>query len=111
MFGEAIHDHENCVVVVTRRQIRDPIHGHAAPRFIGDREGVQESVGRVSHHFVPLARITALHVALDSCSKPLPLELLPHQRLRPRHAIVSRQRRVMVLAKDLEDEDCCCRRD
>ena len=66
-------------------------------------EGVEESVGCVSHHFVSMARIAALHVALDSCSKPLPLEVLPHERLRPRHAIVSRQRRVVVLAEDLED--------
>ena len=103
MFSEAIHDPENCVVVVTWRQIRDPIQGHAALRFIEDREGVREAIGRVSHHLVPLARITALHVGLDSCSKPLPLEVSPHECLRPRHAIVARQRRVVVLAEDVED--------
>ena len=65
----------------------------------------------MAHHLVLLARVTAAHVALDSCSKPCPLEVLPDEGLRPRHAVVSRQGRVMVLAENAEDEGCCCRWD
>ena len=63
------------------------------------------------HHLVPLARITAAHVGLDSCSEPRPLKVLPHQGLRPRHAVVPRQWRVVVLMEDVEDEGCCGRGD
>ena len=90
VFGEAIDDHEDCVVVVAWRQVRDPVRGHVAPKFIRDREGVQETVGRVAHHLVSLARITTAHVALDSCSEPRPLEVLLHECLRPRHSVVPR---------------------
>ena len=109
MFGEAIHDHEYCVVIVTRWQVRYPVQGHGAPRFIGDRKGVQEPVGCMPHHLVSLARITAAHVGLDSSSQPLPLEVLPHQGLRPRHTVVPNQGGVMVLAEDFENEGSCCR--
>ena len=63
------------------------------------------------HHLVALARVTATHVALDSGSQTCPLKVLPHEGLRPRHAVVPGQRGVMVLTEDVEDEGCCCRRD
>ena len=37
--GEAIDDHENRVVVVTRRQVCYPIEGCSAPGSDRDREG------------------------------------------------------------------------
>ena len=60
----------------------------------------------MAHHLVPLARVAAAHVALDSCTLPGPLEVLGNQRLRPRHAVVPRERGVMILAENGEDEGC-----
>ena len=37
--GKAIDDHENRVVVVSRRQVSYPIEGYTAPRSDRDREG------------------------------------------------------------------------
>ena len=58
------------------------------------------------HHLVPLARITAPHVALDSYRQPGPLEVLCHQCLRARHPVVSRQRGVMVLLENAQNQGC-----
>ena len=87
LFSKSVDHHENCVVVLAGRQVRNPVQGHTAPGLSGDRKGVQEAVGRV----------TTAHVALDSCCQTWPFEVLRHECLRPRHAVVPRQRCVMVL--------------
>ena len=103
---QPVHDDQDRIMVIAGRQVRDPVERNAALGFRGNRQRVQEPEGRVAHHLVPPARVTAAHVALDSCSKPCPLEVLPHEGLCPRHAVVSRQGRVMVQAENVEDEGC-----
>ena len=91
-------------MVVTGRQVRVLVQGHTAPRFIGDRKWVQESVGGMAHHLVPLASITAANIALDSNSQPRPLKILGDKGLGAGHTIVTRERRIVVLVQDLQDE-------
>ena len=91
-------------MVLAAWQIRDPVQRYAAPGPGRDRERVQGAERRMPHHLVALAGITAPDVGVDSSRKACPLEVLGDQRLRPRHAVVPRQGRVMILLEDGEDE-------
>ena len=37
-FGESVHDDQDGVVAVTRRETLDEVHGEGAPRSLGDGE-------------------------------------------------------------------------
>ena len=58
----------------------------------------------MAHHLVALAGVAAAHIALDGCSQPRPLKKLGDEGLGTGHTIVSRQRRIVVLLQDLQDE-------
>ena len=84
-------------MIVARRQVYDPVQGHAAPRLGRDREGREKPIGRVSNDFIPNAGVAASDVCLHILGQPRPDEVLRHQRLRPGHTIVPSQGRVLVL--------------
>ena len=67
-------------------------------------EGGEEAVWGMAHHLVALAGIAAAHVALDSCGQAKPLEMLGDEGLSAGHSIVSRERGIVVLLQDLQDE-------
>ena len=51
-------------MIVARRQVCDPVQGHAAPRPGRDREGREKPIGRVSDDFIPSAGVAASDVCL-----------------------------------------------
>ena len=89
------------------RQIHDPVEGHAKPGRGGDEEGIEKTKRRVLNDLIPLAGVTIAHVSIDCCSQSRPFEILGHDCLRPRHAVVSRERGIVILLQNLEDEGGC----
>ena len=65
----------------------------------------------MAHHLVALVGIETAHVALDSCGQARPLEILGDEGLSPGHSIVSRERGIVALLQDLQDEGRRVRRD
>ena len=65
----------------------------------------------MAHHLVALAGIATAHVALDNCGQARPLEILGDEGLGAGHSIVSRERGIVVLLQDLQDEGRRFRRD
>ena len=76
LFCESVDHHKDNIMIVTGRQIRDPVEGHAAPRPGRDRKKIQESVRRMPDHLVALAGVAAADEAVDSCGETWPLEIL-----------------------------------
>ena len=56
------------------------------------------------HHLVSLTGVTTANVGLNRSSEPLPLVVLGHEGLRLGHAVVPRERGVVILPEDLQDE-------
>ena len=95
------------VMGIAGRQIRDPVKGHAGPGPGGDWEGIKKTERRVPSDLIPLAGVTTAHISIDSCSHPRPFGVLGHECLRPRHAVVPRERGIVILLQNLEDEGGC----
>ena len=98
-------------MIVAGRHVRDPFEGHSALGVERDREGGEEAVWSMAHHYVALAGIAATHLALDSCRQARPLEILGDEGHSAGHSIVSCERGIVVLLQDLQDEDRRARRD
>ena len=67
-------------------------------------EGIEKTERRVPNDLIPLAGVTAAHVSIGCCSQSRPFEVLGHECLRPRHAVVSREWGIVILLQNLEDE-------
>ena len=62
------------------------------------------TIGGVPHHLVSCARITAPHIAADRRSEAWPDMVLCDWSLNPGDPIVSRQRAVVILLQNFENE-------
>ena len=92
LLRQAVYHHQNRVVIVAGRQVGDPVQRHREPGPGRDREGGEEAERRMADDLVALTGVAAADVQLHCSREARPLEILLHEGLRPRHAIVPRQK-------------------